>query len=599
MRRIGKIILWLLASVGAAGVISLIFAAVFVSRIGDSAPDLPDRMVLSLDLNAGVTEQSTENAFELFQGDGRIEIRKLADTLEKASKDDRVEGVVVRLGTARLSVAQAQEVRTVVKRFRKSGKFALAYADSFGQVSNSTIEYYVASAFDEVWMQPSGELAITGLMLEMPFVGDALNSIGVKAKIRQRREYKSAPDTFTRNSLSKPARKNLQQLVDSLFNQIVAGIAESRKLPTQQVRDLIDNSPLLSAQAQSAKLIDRLDYWPQFVEAAKVHSGKKSSLIKLRRYSADGDLPNRSGPKVALIYGVGAIVSGKKKSSPFDSGSYVAASQMARAIDAAAKDDTVKAILLRIDSPGGSYLASDTIWNAVRRANAKGKPIIASMGAIAASGGYYIAMAADKVIAQPGTITGSIGVYGGKFVSEGLWSKLGINWQGVHAGRNATMWSGVRDYPPGAEARLDAIMDAIYADFTTKAAKARSLSTKRIDAAARGRVFSGVDALAAGLVDKLGGFDTALATVKQAIGLKPDQSITLVRMPKRLPIMQRLLKLVTGESDGVKSTFADILGLEDLIGDGVRRQIGPIARDLEFLRPPVGRLQMPPIRFQY
>jgi protease-4 len=598
MRRIGKIIVWLLASVGAAGVIGLAVAAIFVSRIGDTAPDLPDRMVLSLDLNAGVAEQSSESAFQVFQGDDRLEMRKLADTLEKASQDDRVEGVVVRLGTARVGVAQAQEIRNTVNRFRKSGKFALAYADSFGQVSNSTIEYYLASAFDEVWMQPSGELAITGLMLEMPFAGDALNSIGVKAKIRQRREFKSAPDTFTRNSLSKPARKNLQQLVDSLFDQIVAGISESRKLTQQQVRDLIDNSPLLSAEAHTAKLIDRLDYWPQFVEAAKVHSGQKAPLVALRRYAAEGDLPNRSGPKVALIYGVGAIVSGKKKNSPFDNGAYVAAGQMSRAIDAAANDDTVKAILLRIESPGGSYLASDTIWNAVRRANAKGKPVVASMGAIATSGGYYIAMAADKVVAQPGTITGSIGVYGGKFVTEDLWSKLGINWQGVHAGRNATMWSGVRDYPPTAEARLDAIMDAIYADFTTKAAKARSLSAERIDAAARGRVFSGVDALAAGLVDELGGFDTALAAVKQSIGLKPDQSITLIRMPKRRPIMERLLKLVTGENDEIKSTLVEMLGLERLIGDSLRRELGPLTRDLEYLRPPVGRLQMPPIRMQ-
>ena len=555
-------------------------------------------MVLSIDMNTGVAEQSDENALKLLQGDDRLEMRQLADTLEKASKDDRVEGVVVRLGTARVSMAQAQEIRGVVKRFRKSGKFALAYADSFSQLSNSTIEYYLASAFDEVWMQPSGELAVTGLMLEMPFAGDALNSIGVKAKIRQRREYKSAPDTFTRNSLSKPARSNLQQLVDSLFDQIVAGIADSRKLPEQQVRDLIDNSPLLSAQAREAKLVDRLDYWPQFVEAAKVHSGKKASLVALRRYTAEGDLANLSGPKVALIYGIGAIVSGKKKKSPLDNGSYVAAGEMARAIDIAANDESVKAIVLRIDSPGGSYLASDTIWNAVRRANAKGKPIIASLGAIAASGGYYIAMAADKVVAQPGTITGSIGVYGGKFVTEGLWSKLGINWQGVHAGRNATMWSGVQDFPSSAEARLDAIMDAVYEDFTTKAAQARKLSAERIDAAARGRVFTGVDALAAGLVDELGGFDTALAAVKQAIGLKPDQSVTLVRMPKRRPILERLLRLATGDDEEIKTTLAEMLGLEDLIGEGLRRQIGPIARDLEFLRPPVGRLQMPPIRLR-
>ena len=191
MRRIGKIIVWLLASVGAAGVISLIVAAVFVSRIGDSAPDLPDRMVLSLDLNAGVTEQSTESAFELFQGDGRLEMRKLADTLEKASKDDRVEGVVVRLGTARLGVAQAQEIRTVVKRFRKSGKFALAYADSFGQVSNSTIEYYVASGFDEIWMQPMGSVMITGINAEMPYLLNVLDKVGIEPQFFQRKEYPS------------------------------------------------------------------------------------------------------------------------------------------------------------------------------------------------------------------------------------------------------------------------------------------------------------------------------------------------------------------------------------------------------------------------
>lgn len=600
MRRFGKIVTWILASIGAAGVIGVIVLAIVIASLGESEADLPERMVLSIDLNAGVTERNGAGPLRLFKRRGPLELHRVVDSLDKAAADARVEGIVVRLGTAGIGVAQAQEFRDAVSRFRKTGKVALAYADSFAMLGNSTVEYFLASAFDEVWMQPSGEVAITGLSLEMPFVADALASVGVTAKIRRRREFKSAPETFTRNGLSDAARENLQRLVDSLFGQIVAGIAKSRGLPEADVRALIDSSPLLGAEARSAKLIDRLDYWPQFVEAAKVHSGKKAPLVGLRRYIAEGDRPNSSGPKVVLIYGVGAIVSGSGQRGPLDSASYIGAARMAKMIDDAVGKDDIKAIVLRINSPGGSYLASDTIWNAVERARAKGKPVIASLGRIAASGGYFIAMSADKVIAEPGTITGSIGVYGGKFVTEGLWAKLGVSWQGVQAGRNAAIWSPVQDYPPGAEARLDAIMDAIYADFAGKAAKARGLSAERIDAAARGRVFSGKDAVAAGLVDRLGGLETALAIVKEMIGLKPDESVTLVRLPARRSPVEALLRLATGDGGGDASgALVEAFGLDRLIGDGVRRYLGPIARDLDYLRPPVGRLQMPPIRFGF
>jgi protease-4 len=598
LRLIGRILLWLLAGLGIATVAIFLVAVVMLTRLGDSAPDLPERMVLMIDLNRGVAETVSASPLALLRGKGPHTIRQVLEVLEKAGKDKRVAGLAVRLGTSRVGVAQAQELRDAVRRFRDAGKFAVVYADSFGLLANATTEYYLASAFDEVWMQPSGNLHVTGLALEIPFVAETFERIGVQPLIGQRHEYKSAPDTFKRRGLSAPARRNLQALVDRFFAQIVDGIAKSRGLKPDAVRALINGSPYLAAEAREKKLIDKLDYWPSFVQALKKRGGKDAKLVRLRPYAAEGDLPNRTGPTVALIHGIGPIVSGRPSADPLDDDPYFAAQEVAKAIRKAAADKSVKAILIRIDSPGGSYLASDTVWNALQQARSKGKPVIASMGRVAASGGYFVAMAADRIVAGPGTITGSIGVYGGKFVMRDLWKKLGVNWEAVYAGDHATMWSPMRDFPAGAAARLERSLDFVYADFTKKLADARKFSKSQVDATARGRVWSGEDALRVGLVDSLGGFTAAIAAVKDVLDLKPEDSIRLKAFPKPLSPFERVLAALDGKNGISVGLLVQALGLDSLFagqdGDG----LAALARELRLLRPPVGELQMPPIRLR-
>jgi protease-4 len=521
-------------------------------------------------------------------------LRGIVEALDKAAKDERVAGVSVRLGASGVALTQAQELREAVRRLRDSGKFAMVYANSFGLLGNSTTEYYLASAFEEIWMQPSGNLHVIGLALEIPFVGETLEKVGVQPKISQRHEYKSAPETFNRRSMSGPARRNLQALVDRLFAQIVDGIANGRGLKAPAVRKLVDNSPYLAAEARDAKLVDKLDYWPAYAAAVKKRGGQDSKLVGLHTYSAEGDLPNREGPTVALIHGLGPIVSGRPRSDPLDDEPAFSAHIVAGAINKAVKDKAVKAILLRVDSPGGSYLASDTVWSALEEARRKGKPVIASMGRVAASGGYFVAMAADRIVAAPGTITGSIGVYGGKFVMRDLWKKFGVNWETVYAGENATMWSPMRDYPAGAARRMDQALDFIYADFTKKLAKARKFSETEVDATARGRVWSGEDALRVGLVDRLGGWAAAIATAKEAIGLKPEDSVSLKEFPRPRSPLERLFAVLDGNGVSLVS-LVSALGLASWPGDG-REPLDTLVRDLRFLRPPVGVLQMPPIR---
>jgi len=315
------------------------------------------------------------------------------------------------------------------------------------------------------------------------------------------------------------------------------------------------------------------------------------------RYLSGIDRPNRRGTKVALINGNGTIVSGAADGDLFGEPGF-GAHRIADAIADAIDDEEIKAILFRVDSPGGSYIASDIVWRQIRRASEAGIPVVASMAGTAASGGYFVAMPADRIVAEPGTITGSIGVYGGKVVTARLWERLGITWDGLYAGDRAGMWSFVRDFPPGAEQRFAALLDFIYEDFTTKAMEDRAMDRDSIDAVARGRVWSGEAALAHGLVDVLGGYRTALAEIRNLLDLGPDAPINLVPMPRPLSPVEQVFRLLDGESS--QETLAALLGSEaDSVIDQTARQLGLAAEDLELLRPPAGVLQMPPLRLQY
>ncbi len=599
MRYVGRFFLWVFAVVGFLIVVVGTSLATWFFTGGEDKEPLPQRIVLSLDLNEGVDEMPSGGPFKLLSRDEGHVLRDIIAGLEKAQTDNRVSGLVVRMGDSGIDIATAQEIREAVSRFRQAGKFAVAYADSFSAMPGATTEYYLASVFDEIAMQPSGELAITGVAIEVPFVADALGKIGVAARMEQRKEYKSAVETFTRNSMSAPARSNLQDLANSWLAQLTAGIAEGRSIAPEQARASIDQSPLLAKEALDRKLVDTLDYWPAVSDSAKARAGAHSGLVSFSHYLDDGKLPYTSGPTVALIHGIGPIVSSDGGGTPFDDTRIFAAESVAKAIADAAAAPDVRAILLRIDSPGGSYLASDTVWNAVMHARSKGKPVIASMGGVAASGGYFVAMAADRIVASPGTLTGSIGVYGGKFVTEGLWPKIGVNWDIVQAGKHASIWSPFRDFQPSAEARLGTMMDAVYQDFTAKVAKGRNLSAAQVETVAGGRVWSGEAASKVGLVDALGGLKTAIDAAKEAAGIDPKQDITLQEFPLPKTPFEQLMSLMTEEGGAAAASIAGSLGLRAQFSKVLEARFGPLLDEIDALRPPAGNLQMPPLRVRY
>ncbi|MDH5409959.1 MAG: signal peptide peptidase SppA, partial [Alphaproteobacteria bacterium] len=493
-----------------------------------------------------------------------------------------------------------QELRAAIAELRGAGKPARIFTEDLGGLGGGSATYYLASAFDEIWVQPSGGVGLIGIAMEIPYAKGLLDKLEVEPRFGQRHEYKSSVESFTRYGMSDSARENLQTLLDSLYEQLVAGISESRGFDEAEVRQLIDNGPYLAQEALEKGLIDRIGYWDEFIDANLEAAGDEAEKISLEDYLAGIDRPNSEGPKVALIYGTGAIsMGGGSDDGDFESSGFKAHS-VADSLADATDDDNVKAILFRVDSPGGSYIASDIVWREVRRASAAGKPVIVSMGGVAASGGYFVAMPADRIVAQPGTVTGSIGVYGGKFVTEKLWARFGVKWDQLHAGENAGMWSLVRDFPTGGEERFREMLDFIYADFTAKAMEDREIDTAQMDRIARGRVWTGKDALDNGLIDALGGYDVAIAEVKKALGLEPEAGITLALWPKPRSPFDELMALFSSDGKPLAQFGATLFGKQEAgiiaeVGD----RLGLPAEDLELLQPPAGVLQLPPMQLRY
>jgi protease-4 len=436
-------------------------------------------------------------------------------------------------------MGRAQELRDAVLAFRKSNKRTVIFSSSFGEFGAATIPYYVASAFQEIWLQPSGDIGLTGFMAESPFFKGTLDLLDVKPQFGARYEYKSAIDIFTQTKFTKENRESIQQLIDSWTRQVVTGIAQDRNLKPEQVKALIDRAPLMADEAKSAGLVDRLAYWD---ELEKSLTEGQAKLVEFNRYAARAK-PEPNAVKVALIYGVGAVQRGDGNASPLADGAVMSAEKTTKAFRDAVKDPLVKAILFRIDSPGGSYTASDSIWREVGNARSAGKPVIVSMGDVAASGGYFAAMAADRIVAQPGTITGSIGVFAGKMVVADFWKKLGVSWDEVHSGQNAGMWSSNSPFSAAAWDRMNAMLDHIYADFTSKAGKGRNIKPDDMDKIARGRIWPGEEAKRIGLIDQTGGYETAIGLIRELTRLPSQMPVDLVPFPRAKTPLEYMMEM--------------------------------------------------------
>lgn len=565
LRFIGKIAVGLLALIGLAVVLAGVGAAFAWRYLPQVSDPVPDSAVLTLDLADGLTETLPDNPLARASFAGTIRLRDLVQGLDAAARDDRVKGLVARLGPGPLGMGRAQEIRDAVIAFRQQGKFALAFAESFGEGGDGNAHYYLATAFDQIWLQPSGDIELTGVLIETPFFKETLELLGVRAQMDQREEYKGGADRFTADRLPEPQRQNLQRLTDAWLRQIAEGIAYARKIDVGAALTLIDRGPFAAAEAKTAGLVDRLAYADEIDGELAARAGEGWERYPLASYAERLPEPPDSAPRIALVYGLGPVHLGGGGSESLFGEVTMAADTVSAALAEAIDDADVKAVIFRIDSPGGSYVASDTIRREVDRARQIGKPIIVSMGDVAASGGYFVAAPAHAIVAEPGTVTGSIGVYGGKLVLSGLWRKLGMDWDAVQSGANADIASANRPYSPAAWAFVQASLDRIYEDFTAKVADGRRLAPERVREVAKGQVWSGADAKELGLVDELGGLATALSLARSTAGIPASLPIRLEQFPREgtdwVSLVRRVLDIATlGGEQGDVAAWRQGLG---------------------------------------
>jgi protease-4 len=530
----------ILMVVGAMTVIVLAVTVGVILYLRIRAKTVPARTLLEADFELDYAEYLPGDRLGKLLMGRTPRILDAVAALARASEDNRVAMLVANVGASKMKLAKIQELRDAVIRFRQKGKKAIAYAETFGESGPGNSAYYLATAFDRIYLQPSGNVGLTGLGIKTPFLRDLLKKAGVEPKLSHRKEYKSAAYVFTESGYNEHHREADQAVLKSLMSQIVDGISRSRALTVNEVLSLVQRGPFSSAEAVREKLVDGLAYRDQVYEAAKKEAGENSRPLHLFEYLKRAGRPYAGKRKIALIYGVGPIVRGKSRWTPL--GSHIMGSKtVAESFRQAVKDKTVKAIIFRINSPGGSYVASDVIWRETLRAKEEGKPVIVSMSEVAGSGGYFVAAAADKIIAHPGTITGSIGVVSGKMLTSEMWGKIGLHWGELCTHANAGLWSSTQDYSPEQWAQLQAWLDTIYQDFVTKVAEGRRLDVSKVYEIAKGRIWSGKDARDLGLVDDLGGFEEAMRAAKAAAGIGEEEKVRLKVFPEKRVLWRRLL----------------------------------------------------------
>lgn len=530
-----------------------------LERVRDNRALRTAPVLLELDLTEGVVEAPPRDPLAALLSRHQLVLRDLVEKLRRAATDPRVRGLVVKLGRGATAMASTQEIRDAVLGLRQAGKPTVAWAETFGEFGPGTMQYYLATAFEQIWLQPSGDVGLTGVSAQALFVRGALDKLGVTVQIGQRHEYKNAANMFTERGFTEAHREGLERIVTSAMDQVVAGVAEARGLDAEQVRALADRGPISGTQALEAGLVDQLGYRDEVYDAVRDRVGPDTKLLFLTRYRRP-DKPAAAGqagddstgnalvrrlrgiqtattaprPAVALVYATGQIRQGRSGRGP--GGSWVGSDTISAGIRAAVADEQVKAIVLRVDSPGGSYIASDTVWREVVLARRAGTPVVASMGNTAASGGYFISMAADRIVASPGTLTGSIGVLGGKQSIPTLLERVGVDHDSVAAGAHAEMYSSLRPFDEDEWGLVNAWLDRVYEDFTAKVAQSRGLDRAQVHEVARGRVWTGADALEHRLVDELGGLRRAVELAGDLAGLPADREPEIRVLPRFSPL---------------------------------------------------------------
>ena len=569
-RRGSTIILTLL------GVIVLCSVAMFVALIllVGRGPSVPSNATLTLRLGGDLAETSPDNVVGYLSGTRTPIVRAIVDNLRKAKVDRRVATVLLKeTGFTTPYWGKIQEIRDAILDFKKSGKPIYAYLEYGGDR-----DYYLATAADKVFMLPSSPLDLTGVATYELFFRGTLDKIGAYPDIHRIGDYKTAANTFTEKTMTRAHREMDESLNRALYDQIVAGIAAGRNKPEAEVRALIDDGPFLADQAKRLGLIDDVAYEDQVEEKLQPGSNKKRVNGEDYATVATSSVGLDRGPRIAVIYASGAIVGGESGFDPLN-GSVLGSDTLIEYIRQARRDSSIRAIVLRIDSPGGSAAASDAIWRELmiakqERAN---RPIVASMSDLAASGGYYIAMPADAIVAQPATLTGSIGIFGGKFITGGAYEKLGMHIESTSIGKHAEMNSPVRPYNESELKKITEQLDEFYQQFVERAAESRHSTPEKIDRLAQGRVWTGSQARENGLVDELGGLDQAIAVAKARANIDAGSSVEIVAFPGRKSVFQIMSEQLTRSEERSMAGFLAAANLSSAERQALRALRGPLS----------------------
>ena len=543
MARRGPLILLTLLS--AAVVASIVgFAALYL--VFGREPSVPSNGTLVLGVGGNLAEVAPADVVGYFRGARTPTVRSVVDNLRKAKIDPRIRAVLLKpTGFDSPFWGKVQEIRDAALEFRKSGKLVYAYLEYGGDR-----EYYLATAADKIYLMPATPLDLVGVATYELFLRGTLDKIGAYPDLHHIGEYKTAVNTFTQKGYTDAHRRMDESLNRDLYDQIVRAIADGRKKNEADLRRLIDEGPFLPEDALRAGLIDDVAYEDQVDD--KLRAGQPRERIDGDDYVriSPASVGLNRGPRVAVIYAVGAITSGRSGFDPIN-GAVVGSDTLIEYIRRARKDRATRAIVLRIDSPGGSSTASDAIWRELEIAKREraDRPLVASMSDLAASGGYYIAMPAQVIVAQPSTLTGSIGIFGGKVVTGGIYEKLGAHIDSTSIGKNAEIDSPARPFTPSELAKLNEQLQAFYDAFVEKAAEARHSTPEQIDQVAQGRVWTGRQAKQNHLVDELGGLDRAIAIAKQRAKIPADSEVELVVYPPRKSFYELLSDQFTGAND--------------------------------------------------
>jgi protease-4 len=539
MSRSRKVALWIVGVVLALALILGVCVFVFYALLNNE-PKVKENSVLVINVGGSLPDYVAEDPMNRFFGRDERSLSSLLLQLRKAKADKRIKGVLLDIDLITSGWGKAEEIRDALADFRASGKPVYAYME-YG----ANKEYYVATACDRIYVAPIGDLAIVGLAADVMSLGGSLEKLGIKADFYQIGKYKSAPEEYTRKEMSDAHREVLNSMLDDFFNRFISDVATARHKSESDIRALIDSAPLRADEAKQAGLIDDAKYRDDVENELKKRLGYKDDdkLNTIReaeyRHVESESLKMNEGEKIAIIYASGVIMSGGSSSGGAFGEQTVGSDTISKAIKDAGDDKSIKAIVLRVDSPGGTSFASDIIWHAVEVAKGK-KPVVVSMGDVGASGGYYISTGAQKIVAEPSTITGSIGVFAGKPVMKGFYDWIGVNDEYVTRGKFAAMYRETEPFTKEERAKFESMLNDFYnKDFLPKVAAGRGRDVQYIDSIGQGHVWTGAQAKQNGLIDEFGGLDKAVEIAKQLANIPADKNVRRVVLPAPRTFLQQ------------------------------------------------------------